>query len=180
MIAELEEGVSGFVHITEISWNFLENIEETFTVNQVIPVRILEINLEQQRIKLSVRKVNKDPWEIAVRELKKGSQITGKVVKITNTGAIVLLDTYHIEAFLPVSQISSERIEKPSDVLQVGDQLEAVVVRTVYEPEKERRNMVISVKQKAIDQERAELREYMHSQDSGMTLEEKVKQKDQE
>ncbi|HPX98138.1 MAG TPA: S1 RNA-binding domain-containing protein, partial [Thermotogota bacterium] len=180
LIAELEEGVSGFVHITEISWNFLENIEETFTVNQVIPVRILEINLEQQRIKLSVRKVNKDPWEIAVRELKKGSQITGKVVKITNTGAIVLLDTYHIEAFLPVSQISSERIEKPSDVLQVGDQLEAVVVRTVYEPEKERRNMVISVKQKAIDQERAELREYMHSQDSGMTLEEKVKQKDQE
>ncbi len=58
--------------------------------------------------------------------------------------------------------------------------MEAVVVRTVYEPEKERRNMVISVKQKAIDQERAELREYMHSQDSGMTLEEKVKQKDQE
>ena len=135
---------------------------------------------EQQRIKLSLRKVQSDPWETAVRELKKGSPITGQVVKLTNTGAIVLLDAYHIEAFLPVSQISSERIEKPSDVLKVGDQLEAVVVRTVFEPEKERRSMVISVKQKAIDQERAELREYMQNQSSETTMEEKVKQKDRE
>ncbi|HNW46904.1 MAG TPA: S1 RNA-binding domain-containing protein [Thermotogota bacterium] len=180
LIAELEEGISGFVHITEISWNFLENIEESFTVGQPISVKILDINVEQQRIKLSLRKVQSDPWETAVRELKKGSPITGQVVKLTNTGAIVLLDAYHIEAFLPVSQISSERIEKPSDVLKVGDQLEAVVVRTVFEPEKERRSMVISVKQKAIDQERAELREYMQNQSSETTMEEKVKQKDRE
>jgi small subunit ribosomal protein S1 len=180
LIAELEEGVSGFVHVTEISWNFLDNIEDSYTVGQTIAVKILEINIEQQRIKLSIRKVNADPWDTAIKELKKGTGVIGKVIKITNTGAILLLNKYNIEAFLPVSQISQERIEKPGDVLQIGDVLDAVVVRTVYEPEKERRNMVISVKQKALDAEKAEIKEYMQTQHNEVTLEEMVKEKDQE
>lgn len=180
LIAELEEGISGFVHVTEISWNFLDNIEDSFVVGQTMKTKVLEINPEQQRIKLSIRKVSPDPWEAAVSQLKKGSSVTGKVIKITNTGAIILLDHFNIEAFLPVSQISSERIEKPGDILKINDAVEAVVVRTVYEPEKERRNMVISIKQKTIDQERAEMKDYLHANKKEVSLEEIMKQKDQE
>jgi small subunit ribosomal protein S1 len=99
---------------------------------------------------------------------------------LSNTGATVMLDEYNIEAFLPVSQISVQRVEKPEDVLNIGDEVNAKVVRTVYEPEKERRNMVISIKQKETDAEKNDYQQYMDSDQSGVTLAEKMKQKEEE
>jgi len=180
IIAELEEGISGFVHITELSWNFLDSIEDAYSIDDKVKVRILETNLEQQRIRLSIRKVNEDPWKRAVEELNKGAQISGNIVRMTNTGAIVLLDDYNIEAFLPVSQISVDRVEKPEDVLNIGDAVKAMVVRTVYEPEKERRNMVISIKQNSLENEKEDYKEYMNDSNSGVTLNEIVQQKEKE
>jgi small subunit ribosomal protein S1 len=91
-----------------------------------------------------------------------------------------MLDDYNIEAFLPVSQISVQRVEKPEDVLSVGDDINAKVVRTVYEPEKERRNMVISIKQRETDSEKNDYTQYMDSDESCVTLAEKMKQKEDE
>ncbi len=180
LIAELEEGISGFVHITELSWNFLDSIEEVYSIGDPVKVVILETNLEQQRIRLSIRKVEEDPWKSAVDKLNKGSQVSGDIVRMTNTGAIVMLDVFNIEAFLPVSQISVDRVEKPEDVLKIGDHVNAMVVRTVYEPEKERRNMVISIKQNVLETEKDDYKEYMNDSHSGVTLNEIVQQKEQE
>jgi len=181
LIAELEEGISGFVHVTELSWNFLDSIENSFSIEEEIEVYIMEVNTDQQRIRLSIRKVYEDPWKEIIKTLTKGSPITGKVIRLTNTGAIVLLDNYGVESFLPVSQISVERVEKPEDVLTVGDEIEAQVVRTVYEPEKERRNMVISIKQRLIDDEKDEFKDHMTDDNSSnLTIAEIVQKKDQD
>jgi small subunit ribosomal protein S1 len=180
LIAELEDGISGFVHVTELSWNFLDNIEDSYKVGDAVKVYVMEVLPEEQRIRLSIRSVIEDPWKKASDELNKGDAVTGKVVRLSNTGATVMLDEYNIEAFLPVSQISVQRVEKPEDVLNIGDEVNAKVVRTVYEPEKERRNMVISIKQKETDAEKNDYQQYMDSDQSGVTLAEKMKQKEEE
>ncbi|HPE67985.1 MAG TPA: S1 RNA-binding domain-containing protein [Thermotogota bacterium] len=180
LIAELEEGVSGFVHVTELSWNFLDSIEEAFNVGDTVSVMVLEVSAEQQRMRLSIRKVDQDPWQKAVDSLRKGDSVTGQIMRLTNTGAVVLLDEYKIEAFLPVSQISQDRVEKPADVLNVGDTVKAQVVRTVYEPEKDRRNMVISIKQRLQDSDVEDYSQYMNADSSRVTMAEIVKQKEQE
>jgi len=180
VIAELDDDISGFVHVTELSWNFLDNIEDVYSVGDEVKVYVMEVLPEQQRIRLSIRKVTEDPWEKAHKELKKGDEVKGKIVRLTNTGAIVLLDDYNIEAFLPVSQISVDRVETPEDALNVGDEINANVVRTVYEPEKERRNMVISIKQKMLEEEKDDYKQYMDDDASRVTLDEIVKQKESE
>ncbi len=180
LIAELDEGISGFVHVTEMSWNFLDNIEDVYSIGDEIKVSVMEVLPEEQRIRLSIRNITEDPWKRASEELNKGDEVKGKVIRLTNTGATVMLDDYNIEAFLPVSQISVQRVEKPEDVLKVGDEVDAKVVRTVYEPEKERRNMVISIKQKEVDEEKTDYQQYMDKEESTVTMHELMKEKGQE
>jgi len=180
LIAELEEGISGFVHVTEMSWNFLDNIEDAYGIGDDVKVSVMEVLPDEQRIRLSIRNITPDPWKRASEELNKGNEVKGKVVRMTNTGATVMLDDYNIEAFLPVSQISVQRIEKPEDVLKVGDEVDAKVVRTVYEPEKERRNMVISIKQKEVDEEKTDYQQYMDKDESTVTMHELMKEKGKE
>lgn len=180
LIAELEEGISGFVHVTEMSWNFLDNIEDAYSIGDDVKVSVMEVLPDEQRIRLSIRNITQDPWKRASEELNKGDEVKGKVVRMTNTGATVMLDEYNIEAFLPVSQISVQRVEKPEDVLKVGDEVDAKVVRTVYEPEKERRNMVISIKQKEVDEEKNDYQQYMDKDESTVTMHELMKEKGKE
>ncbi|HPF17297.1 MAG TPA: S1 RNA-binding domain-containing protein [Thermotogota bacterium] len=180
LIAELEEGISGFVHVTEMSWNFLDNIEDAYGIGDDVKVSVMEVLPDEQRIRLSIRNITPDPWKRASEELNKGNEVKGKVVRMTNTGATVMLDDYNIEAFLPVSQISVQRVEKPEDVLKVGDEVDAKVVRTVYEPEKERRNMVISIKQKEVDEEKTDYQQYMDKDESTVTMHELMKEKGKE
>jgi len=180
LIAELEEGISGFVHVTEMSWNFLDNIEDAYGIGDDVKVSVMEVLPDEQRIRLSIRNITPDPWKRASEELNKGNEVKGKVVRMSNTGATVMLDDYNIEAFLPVSQISVQRVEKPEDVLKVGDEVDAKVVRTVYEPEKERRNMVISIKQKEVDEEKTDYQQYMDKDESTVTMHELMKEKGKE
>jgi small subunit ribosomal protein S1 len=163
-----------------MSWNFLDNIDDVYSVGDEIKVSVMEVLPDEQRIRLSIRNITEDPWKRANEELDKGDEVKGEVVRLTNTGATVMLDDYNIEAFLPVSQISVQRVEKPEDVLKVGDKVDAKVVRTVYEPEKERRNMVISIKQKEVDEEKNDYQQYMDKDESTVTMHELMKEKGKE
>src|SRR6056297_3145246 len=83
VIAELDDDISGFVHVTELSWNFLDNIEDVYSVGDEVKVYVMEVLPEQQRIRLSIRKVTEDPWEKAHKDLKKGDEVKGKIVRLT-------------------------------------------------------------------------------------------------
>ncbi len=118
-------GADGLIHISEMGWNRMENPKKVFKVGQEVTAFIKEIN--GQKIALSMKFPDQNPWLHAEEKYAKGSVIEGKVVRMTDFGAFVELES-GIDALLHVSQISKERVEKPSDVLSVGQEIVARVI----------------------------------------------------
>jgi ribosomal protein S1 len=118
-------GIDGLLHISEMSWGRVENPQKTFKAGTVLKVLIKEINGE--KIALSLKFDDTNPWLKAAVNYQIGNVVKGKVARMTDFGAFVELEP-GIDALLHVSQISKERIEKPADVLKIGQEIEAKVV----------------------------------------------------
>jgi small subunit ribosomal protein S1 len=137
IFVELEEGVEGLIHVSEIDW-----VEKSlkpskyFTVGDKVEAVILRVNREEKKISLSIKQLKPNPWEIAKTKYTVGQKITGKVKSFADFGAFISLDE-GVDALLHISDISwVKRIKHPSDVLKKGQQIE-VIIRSI-EPEKER------------------------------------------
>lgn len=118
-------GVDGLLHISEMSWGRVENPKKVFTVGQQIRVFIKSIN--DTKIALSMKFEDENPWNGAAEKYAVGNVVKGKVARMTDFGAFVELDP-GVDALLHVSQISHEHVEKPSDVLKIGQEVEAKIV----------------------------------------------------
>ena len=118
-------GADGLLHISEMSWGRVENPKKVFKAGEKIKVLIKEIN--GSKIALSLKFEDQNPWKDAATKYAIGNVVTGKVARMTDFGAFVELES-GIDALLHVSQIAKEHIEKPSDVLQVGEEITAKVV----------------------------------------------------
>ena len=118
-------GADGLLHISEMSWGRIEHPKKVFKVGEKLKVLIKEIN--GSKIALSLKFEDQNPWKDAATKYAIGNVVTGKVARKTDFGAFVELES-GIDALLHVSQIAKEHIEKPSDVLQVGEEITAKVV----------------------------------------------------
>ncbi|MCI5595415.1 MAG: bifunctional 4-hydroxy-3-methylbut-2-enyl diphosphate reductase/30S ribosomal protein S1 [Lachnospiraceae bacterium] len=118
-------GADGLLHISEMSWGRVENPKKVFTVGQQLKVLIKDI--QGEKIALSLKFPETNPWLNADEKYAVGNVVTGKVARMTDFGAFVELET-GVDALLHVSQIAKEHIEKPSDVLKVGQEITAKVV----------------------------------------------------
>ena len=118
-------GADGLLHISEMSWGRVEHPKKVFKVGDKLKVLIKEIN--GNKIALSLKFDDANPWKNAAEKYAVGNVVTGKVARMTDFGAFVELEP-GVDALLHVSQIAKEHIEKPSDVLSVGDEVEAKVV----------------------------------------------------
>ena len=118
-------GADGLLHISEMSWGRIEHPKKVFKVGEKLKVLIKEIN--GSKIALSLKFEDQNPWKDAATKYAIGNVVTGKVARMTDFGAFVELESC-IDALLHVSQIAKEHIEKPSDVLQVGEEITAKVV----------------------------------------------------
>jgi ribosomal protein S1 len=118
-------GMDGLLHISEMSWGHVENPKKNYKAGDKLKVLIKEIN--ENKIALSLKFSDTNPWNNAEEKYATGTVVTGKVVRMSDFGAFVELED-GIDALLHVSQISGEHIEKPSDVLKVGDEVTAKVV----------------------------------------------------
>ncbi len=118
-------GADGLLHISEMSWGRVENPKKVFNVGDKVTVLIKEINGD--KIALSLKFEEENPWLHADEKYAVGNVITGKVARMTDFGAFVELEP-GVDALLHVSQISREHVEKPSDVLSVGQEIQAKVV----------------------------------------------------
>jgi len=118
-------GVDGLLHISEMSWGRTESPKKTFTVGQEVKVFIKNIN--ETKIALSMKFPEENPWNGADEKFAVGNVVTGKVARMTDFGAFVELAP-GIDALLHVSQISRDHVEKPADVLKVGQEVEAKIV----------------------------------------------------
>ncbi|MGN0428204.1 MAG: 30S ribosomal protein S1 [Agathobacter sp.] len=118
-------GVDGLLHISEMSWGRVENPKKVFNVGDTVKVFIKSIS--ENKIALSMKFPEENPWNGATEKYAVGNVVTGKVARMTDFGAFVELAP-GVDALLHVSQISKDHIEKPADVLKVGDTVEAKVV----------------------------------------------------
>jgi small subunit ribosomal protein S1 len=118
-------GVDGLLHISEMSWGRVENPKKIYKVDDKVKVFIKEIN--DKKIALSMKFEDENPWKDASTKFAVGNVVKGKVARMTDFGAFVELAP-GVDALLHVSQIAKEHIEKPSDVLTVGQEVEAKVV----------------------------------------------------
>ncbi|MBQ7396102.1 MAG: 30S ribosomal protein S1 [Lentisphaeria bacterium] len=126
---EIENDIDGMVHVSDMSWTRkINNPNEVLKPGQEVEVVILEINPEQQRISLGLKQIEEDPWADIANLYKVGDVVTGKVSKITAFGAFVELSN-KIDGLIHISQLSRDRVEKVKDVLKIGDEVEARVIK---------------------------------------------------
>ncbi|NKB23200.1 MAG: 30S ribosomal protein S1 [Kiritimatiellae bacterium] len=121
-------GMDGLLHITDISWGRINHPSEVLSISQELEVMILEINHEKERISLGLKQKTTNPWKDINGKYPFGSKIQGRVVNVMPYGAFVELEE-GVEGMVHVSELSwTKRVVRASDVLSVGDQVEAVVL----------------------------------------------------
>jgi small subunit ribosomal protein S1 len=126
---ELEPGVDGLLHISDMSWT--RNIghpSELLKKGQAIDTQILNVDRENKRISLGLKQIQPDPWDTVSQRYPMGSRVTGKVVRLTDFGAFVELEP-GVDGLLHISQMSNRPIATPADILNVGDELTLMVIR---------------------------------------------------
>ncbi len=125
----LEEGIDGLVHVSDISWT--ENIKhpsEKFEKGDVVEAIVLKIDRENEKFSLGIKQLEANPWDDILKKYALGSEITGDVTNVVDFGAFVKLEE-GIEGLIYSSELAQEPVEKPSDVVNVGDTVTAVITK---------------------------------------------------
>jgi small subunit ribosomal protein S1 len=121
-------GVDGLLHITDISWGRVKHPSELFSISDQIKVKVLNFDIEKERVSLGMKQLTPDPWTLAATKYPVGSRVNGKVVSLTDYGAFVELEE-GIEGLIHVSEMSwTRKIRHPSKVVSVGEQVDAIVL----------------------------------------------------
>lgn len=139
---EIENDIDGMIHVSDMSWTRkINNPNEVLKPGQEIEAIILEIDPAQQRISLGMKQLENDPWQDIATLYKIGDMIKGKVTKITAFGAFIELSN-KIDGLIHISQISEEHVKRVKDVLSVGQEVEARVIKI----DKDERRIGLSIK----------------------------------
>src|SRR3984957_12137472 len=126
---ELEEGIDGMIHVSDMSWTRkINHPSEMIKKGDEVEAVVIDIDKQNQRISLGIKKLEGDPWKEIENKYKIGDLVKGKVSKITTFGAFLALDG-DIDGLIHISQISEERVEKIKDHLKVGQEVEARVIK---------------------------------------------------
>jgi len=126
---ELEPGVDGLLHISDMSWTrSIGHPSEVLKKGQEIETQILNLDRENKRISLGLKQVQPDPWSTVAQRYPMGSRVTGKVVRLTDFGAFVELEA-GVDGLLHISQMASRPIGRPDELVSVGDELTLLVIR---------------------------------------------------
>ena len=146
---ELEEGIDGMVHVSDMSWTRKVNHpSEMVNKGDEVDAIVLEVDTENQRISLGVKQLAADPWEDIDRLYRLGEMVTGEVARIAGYGAFVKLE-HDIDGLVHVSQITEERVEKVKDVLTEGQEVTARVIKI----DREERRIGLSIKAAEYDED---------------------------
>jgi small subunit ribosomal protein S1 len=126
---EIEDGVDGLVHVSDISWSRrIKHPSEVLKKGQEIDAIITSIDSENRRLSLSIKDLEPNAWEKFTTEHKPGDVVRGKVARFANFGAFVELDD-NLEGLCHISELSEERVAKPEDVVQLGQELDFKILR---------------------------------------------------
>ena len=164
-------GIEGLVHKNNLSWDRVENVEDFVTEGQEVEVYVLNIDQENRKFGLALKDINNDPWKIASEEISVGDIINVEVLRIIESGAFVKVRDY-VEAYLPISELSEDRVLKVQNVVNEGDEIKVKVIEFSY---KNRRMKVSKVEAEREPEE--DISEYLEVEDSLGSLGELFKDK---
>lgn len=146
---ELEEGLDGMIHVSDISWTRkINHPSEVFKKGDEVEAQVLEVDKTNQRIAVGVKQLTQDPWESIDQLYKVGDLVTGNVTKLASFGAFVGLK-HDIDGLVHISQISEERVDKIKNVLKVGQEVTSRVIKI----DKSDRRIGLSIKAANYSQE---------------------------
>jgi len=121
-------GADGLVHLSELSWERVDHPSKMLKVGDEVDVKVISIDQERRRIGLSLRQLQKDPWENHVSNYKVGQLVEGTITRLVKFGAFARIDEY-VEGLIHISELSEERIEHPKEVVNEGDKVALRIIR---------------------------------------------------
>ncbi len=147
---EIEEGIDGLIHTSDLSWTErTSNPQEMLKEGDEVEVVVLQIDASERRVSLGLKQTQPDPWDEVPEKYKVGSVVRGKVVNLTSFGAFTKLEE-GIDGLIHISEIADRRIERPEEVVKVGDELDVKVINL----DPKGRRIGLSLKAAIADQER--------------------------
>jgi small subunit ribosomal protein S1 len=120
-------GIDGLVHISELSWSHVNHPSEVVAVGDKVEVQVLDVDMGRERISLGLKQTQDDPWKQLVKDFQVGAIVDGKVTKIVPFGAFVEIGE-SVEGLVHISEMARGHVEKPEDVVRVGDQIKVKVM----------------------------------------------------
>jgi len=135
-------GVDGLVHVSELSWKHIDHPSEVVEVGQEVTVEVLDVDLDRERVSLSLKATQEDPWRQFARTHQINQVVPGRVTKLVPFGAFVRVDE-GIEGLVHISELAERHVEIPEQVVQVGDE----ILVKVIDIDLERRRISLSLKQ---------------------------------
>ena len=153
----VEEDIDGLVHISDLHWTKkVKHPSELYKKGDLVEAKVLGIDAESERFSLGIRQVTPDPWELAAQNHPVGSKIDGPITRVADFGVFVRIEE-GIEGLVHVSQLSSERVEKPSSLFKVGDEVKAEVINV----DPQERRIGLSIRALGQTEEREEMEAYL-------------------
>jgi len=156
---QLEPGIEGLVHVSELSWERVSHPKDVVQPGQKVRAMVLKVDAQNRRISLSLKALQQDPWEEFLEQYSVGSVVSGPVTQITEFGAFVRI-TPAVEGLIHVSEISHERIGHPSEVLRLGQEVTAKIIGI----NEAKRQVRLSIKKLQEDLAQAETEKFLATQ----------------
>jgi small subunit ribosomal protein S1 len=157
VFVEIEPGIDGLVHISDLSWTKkVRHPSEVYKKGDEVDAVVLGIEIDNERVSLGVKQLAGDPWDSVAQRYPLNTRINGKVSSVADFGVFVELEE-GIEGLIHISQLSNERVDKPSSLYKVGDEVEALVVQL----DTRERRIGLSIKALRQHEEREEMQAYL-------------------
>jgi len=138
------DGIDGLIHISELSWSHVNHPSEILAIGDVVPVKVLDIDRDRQRISLGLKQTQEDPWQRVIDTYRVGDELEGKVTKVVTFGAFVeIMDG--VEGLVHISELAHHHVENPREILEPAQDVRVKIL----EIDSERRRLSLSVKRVA-------------------------------
>jgi small subunit ribosomal protein S1 len=138
------DGIDGLIHISELSWSHVNHPSEILAIGDVVPVKVLDIDRDRQRISLGLKQTQEDPWQRVIDTYRVGDELEGKVTKVVTFGAFVEI-MEGVEGLVHISELAHHHVENPREILEPGQDVRVKIL----EIDSERRRLSLSVKRVA-------------------------------
>ena len=157
----LKEGIDGMIHISDLSWSKkIKHPSEIVKKGDTLKAKVLKIDRENERVSLSLKHLEPDPWEEAVKKYEVGNVIRGKIIKFANFGAFIEIEE-GVEGLIHISELSTKNVDKPEEAVSLGEEVEAKIIRIDSDDKK----IGLSMRELHEDIEKKELTDYLEGQE---------------